>query len=754
MSSNILYNNSSGQIKKYLILKKAIINNKTPIKSLPNLNDDILHQAINNTKFNETLDTSSRDNKDFLMETDSDIHWNNGKNFIKISRLNGDDIKRNLNLNSKLSIGKMEYQLPNKYENRNNAQYNEKKYKNNSQTTFFKKNFINNGKNSLKWNNNISYKEIKYGNMLETPMVKTEPYILKKPKYQKYKSILTEININNNTLTDSKTSTLLKSIKNNIDKIEKNIFSKKLYKNSKIKNILFSSVKKNNGKDNNSSTSLNNTNSTNEFNDLRNKHLFKFKIIKDNNDTKNKSSLYQYYKNFVKKPKIGYKLRLKDIQSINLKNRLVNQEDYIKYICKIQSVWRGVVVRQLISHYKNLKKFKKIFNSAMANDIKNIYVDLLNSSENNSIANLKNTFNKKDKVRYNNNFTQSYKEFSDLNKKNKNYRYNDNDNEINYSDYLNHFKSNLNIANIEQINIKKINQRIMTEYQVSNNNLSLINNRPKFKKICHNESINISENKKIKKKTLELKEESQSNLNMEIKGSKFNKLNLSKNLIINKSNNLNILYKKNEKNGKNGKNGKNFIFVKLKNIENFNIKGKSKIYSDKATETELPNLNTDVNKLNYNKCNEIDKKDGLEINPVEIKRTKNNINNRFISNENKIEILNSKESIMTEKAKINMMKIILPIRIKTIFKEWVKNNGFTILINKLKQIAFASHMSAIGAKSENKFKKDFMDKLRYLNALFYKNYYFNQTAKIKIIKLVRRYYIYKMNKSFNELRSL
>ena len=717
MSSKIFYNNDSSKINKYLILKKAIINNQTPVKKISGLNYDLLHQAINNTKYNETLDTSSRENIDYLMETDSDINSirKNCKNFTTISRLNEDDIKRNLY--SKLSIGKMEYQLPKKYENRNNAQYNKKKYKNNSQTTFSKKNFIN-GKNSLKWYNNISFKEIKYGNNLEASIVKTEPNILKKPKNER---ILVNLNLNNNTSTDCKTSTLLKSIKNNIDKIEKNIFSKKLYKNSKIRNILFNSVKKDNGKQYKSSANLSNTNNSIsncnsiEFNGVRNNHIFKFKIIKDNNnnDIKNKSSLYQYYKNFVKRPKIGYKLRLKDIQLINLKNKLINQTDFIKYICKIQSVWRGVLVRQLISNYKNLKKFKNIFNSATANDIKNIYINLfknsknkLSSTENNSLAKLKNSFNKKENNRYD-------------------------DNKINYSDYLNHFKSNLNIATIEQINIKKINERIKTEYQVSNNNLSLINNnKTKFKKI--------------------LEEESQSNLNVEIKGSKPKKLKSSKNFIINKSNNLNILYKKKEK--------KNIIFVKTKNIENFNIKGKKKICFEKATETDISNLgqklNNDRDKMNYNKFNEIDNKERLEINPVEIKRTKNNINNKYISNENKIQILNSKESIITEKAKINMMRIILPLRIKTIFKEWVKNNGFIILINKLKQIAFVSHMIAISAKSEKKLKKEFIYKLKYLNVLFYKNYYLNQSAKIKIINLVKRYCIYKMNKSFNELRSL
>ena len=82
------------------------------------------------------------------------------------------------------------------------------------------------------------------------------------------------------------------------------------------------------------------------------------------------------------------------------------------------------------------------------------------------------------------------------------------------------------------------------------------------------------------------------------------------------------------------------------------------------------------NNLDYNLCNEIDNKEGIEINPVEMKRTKNNINNRFISNENKIQFLNDKKSIMSEKAKINMMKIILPIRIRTSLKEWAKKKYF------------------------------------------------------------------------------
>jgi len=63
-------------------------------------------------------------------------------------------------------------------------------------------------------------------------------------------------------------------------------------------------------------------------------------------------------------------------------------------------------------------------------------------------------------------------------------------------------------------------------------------------------------------------------------------------------------------------------------------------------------------KNNYYENNEIEKGEALEINPMEIKRTKNNINNIFISYENKMDILNSKNDIFTEKAKITIMKIM------------------------------------------------------------------------------------------------
>ena len=43
-----------------------------------------------------------------------------------------------------------------------------------------------------------------------------------------------------------------------------------------------------------------------------------------------------------------------------------------------------------------------------------------------------------------------------------------------------------------------------------------------------------------------------------------------------------------------------------------------------------------------------------------------------------------------------MMKIILPIRLKTTLRDYIHRNIFPILICKLKKIAFLSHMNRVG----------------------------------------------------------
>ena len=132
---------------------------------------------------------------------------------------------------------------------------------------------------------------------------------------------------------------------------------------------------------------------------------------------------------------------------------------------------------------------------------------------------------------------------------------------------------------------------------------------------------------------------------------------------------------------------------------------------------------------NYNINNEIFKGDNMEINPYELKRTKNNSNNIFISHENKLVVLNDKDTIFTEKAKKNMMRIILPIRLKTTLREFVRRNILPLLISNLKKIAKVSSLN-----KSNKFENGNEEK-----------------SELKIINIFKKYAIYKWNRMLYEI---
>ena len=161
----------------------------------------------------------------------------------------------------------------------------------------------------------------------------------------------------------------------------------------------------------------------------------------------------------------------------------------------------------------------------------------------------------------------------------------------------------------------------------------------------------------------------------------------------------------------------------------------------------ISNNNNPNRNINYNINNEIDKCNALEINPFEIKRTKNNTNNIFISHENKLEVLYNNNSVFTEKAKKNMMKIILPIRLKTTLREFIHRSIFPLLINKLRKIAFASHLNKIEDKIEKDLEKVAIEKIKNnVKSKFYKNYYAEQMKKKEINNILYHYAVYKWNK--------
>ena len=135
-----------------------------------------------------------------------------------------------------------------------------------------------------------------------------------------------------------------------------------------------------------------------------------------------------------------------------------------------------------------------------------------------------------------------------------------------------------------------------------------------------------------------------------------------------------------------------------------------------------------------------------------MRRTQNNTENIFISYADKMEFLNNKESIYNDKAKKNMMRIILPIRIKKILKEWIKSNIFKLLINNLKKISFITHILIIDKKYKNKSKKFAFEKMKDNTRIMkYKNYFMKELMKSKMKKILKDYAILNWNLSLNEL---
>ena len=78
---------------------------------------------------------------------------------------------------------------------------------------------------------------------------------------------------------------------------------------------------------------------------------------------------------------------------------------------------------------------------------------------------------------------------------------------------------------------------------------------------------------------------------------------------------------------------------------------------------------------------EINKENALEINPLLFKKTPE------IIRENDMSIHYNKYAFFTAKAKKNMIKMILPIKLKTTLRDFIRRNTLPLLIKQLKEIA-------------------------------------------------------------------
>jgi len=211
----------------------------------------------------------------------------------------------------------------------------------------------------------------------------------------------------------------------------------------------------------------------------------------------------------------------------------------------------------------------------------------------------------------------------------------------------------------------------------------------------------------------------------------------------------------------------------ISNTSDFIIKNKEKKKFDKMSEIteEINTIKTDKNILkreynyieykkekkvemlsNYNSVNEIEKGDGLEINPYEIKRTKVKI--KSISKQNNINVLVS-NNIFNEKSKKNLIKMIFPIRLKEILIKYIKKNYFLYLIKKFKKISLICILLKIQKNNEKKLKLIGMEKLKERMILVkLRNYFEKEIIKYKIKIFTKKYLYYKWKKGLQDLSNI
>ena len=261
-----------------------------------------------------------------------------------------------------------------------------------------------------------------------------------------------------------------------------------------------------------------------------------------------------------------------------------------------------------------------------------------------------------------------------------------------FKDYTVEKKDNILLLGIKNKEIEKDNKPLEENEQKNNDVLLKVkeedkNKEKKFDEILMIENNNILYIKKLKKTKYDKMTEITEELNKIEPNNHYElvfegKINLDQNI------------EKLEKVEKDLEKKDNM--EKVENMENLKLRNKNnrknKKHKNKGKK-EISNTPEEIictpeeeKKKNDNEENEVEKGDGKEINSSELKNEKKNPNNIIISYENKLEVLYNKNApSFTEKAKRNMMKIILPIRLKTVLREHIRKRICPLLIKALKQ---------------------------------------------------------------------
>ena len=691
ISNTITINNIDKIPKNNLMMNNKNKNNKTQISQKINLNEDLIGNFLGRN--------SDQNKKKRLLTNDS-------LSELTYNKLNDEEFSKYNNLVYKEI----------KYENKNNNESSE----------------IDHRKNKLLKNKNIS----QYKAYSSKPLYKTLDNLdnnfetISNPKIHYYNKIINKtINGNNKRKKIIKNDNIKSKVKDELSKYNyNNISNKKGINRVNINNLPLKEFKGKiqNGRRKENINTFKNKNKADEYNEkeikikkicklqavMKGRYLRKLmnyywindklkeliSLIIINRNIKNNSSFIKSFNNLV-----NLLVELNVVQNKNNKNRKINKKLTLDELKNIINKFHHLLIdfnnkSNQISELKlkneELIRINKKYLTFKGNEekkttkINNNNFGIINNNK--SIHKLAEGKNMKDN---DTNYSKKFPIYE--NQIEKDFNKNENSN----SKYLNHFFSNLNVTNNGQFLIEKSRlnngNKIQDKYEINSYNFFLNNNKGNNRNNLINEAG---------KNILCDKCKMQNNFNLE-RGDIYKKKLKNKNIdnykinffeaekrITKKNKDLLLGKKKNktydEELIKSNINEFSIIKDDLERKSNIKIEEMKKNIPCNYNEFAIKGINNkfiqgfefinNVNKIDSNYY-EMEKGEGLEINPYEIKRTKNNINNVFISYENKIQILNNKESIFTEKAKHNIMKIIFLLKFKKILKERIRKDVFKLL---------------------------------------------------------------------------
>lgn len=465
-----------------------------------------------------------------------------------------------------------------------------------------------------------------------------------------------------------------------------------------------------------------------------------------------KPTLYDSYKDLAKMKTFG---KLPKNRNKHNSKIIKSYPRYKEKIVKIQSVWRGAYVRELMNFYLNINKFKIIIDKIIKCHLYDYFIYFIDiiTKDNNKHFNQNST----DKIFVNQRYKFSkYKE----NKKNKEKE----------NKRMEEYKQALSQKEEDYENILQNYNSLVTELQniINSNEDNNTNDKNTLKDILKNHKLK----NKVKKFDIispEQKDNFYINGCNDDKNKKLETINDNNQSILNYfTSNLKIINNEQilianigdkkmiEQNDKKAEKTEELNNIEsnnhLNNINKNNIIDNNKqefSYIQKEEKESTLNDNKKRN-IDYNLTNEIEKGNSLEINPIIMKKTKNNENDILIAHENILEVLYNNNSIFTEKAKRNMMKIILPIKLKITLREFIHRSIFHLLINILKKVVNAP-LEKNDSAPIKEFIKEEREKAKSIKSSFYNKYHMEKMKKKEIKKILNDYAIYKWNKLLYEI---